>query len=204
MTDVTVGMISPWSYCVRLIFCTMNAWNVSIRSGMQFGSVSRLIAPFVRRRVRIASRLDTNRTLTYGLAQGKWKSQAPACSQRFPLWRFPMPLSLTTLSLVASPVTLQEGLKILERDDYRCQYCGLDGRASFENALVMSVDFVVPRARKGKKDPRNLVACCRPCNAIKGTRVYANLEEAKAFVLKNREALRKTWGSKTARLAATA
>ncbi len=110
-----------------------------------------------------------------------------------------MPLSLTTLSLVASPVTLQEGLKILERDDYRCQYCGLDGRASFENALVMSVDFVVPRARKGKKDPQNLVACCRPCNAIKGKRVYASLDDAKAFVLKNREELRKTWESKTAR-----
>ncbi len=110
-----------------------------------------------------------------------------------------MPISLTTLSLVASPVTLPEGLKILERDDYRCQYCGLDGRASFENALVMSVDFVVPRAHKGKKDPSNLVACCRPCNAIKGTRVYANLEEAKAFVLKNREELRKSWESKTAR-----
>ena len=110
-----------------------------------------------------------------------------------------MPLSLTTLSLVASPVTLQEGLKILERDDYSCQYCGLDGRASFENALVMSVDFVVPRARKGKKDPRNLVACCRPCNAIKGTRVYANLDEARTFVLKNREELRKAWESKTAR-----
>jgi 5-methylcytosine-specific restriction endonuclease McrA len=100
---------------------------------------------------------------------------------------------------MASPVTLQEGLKILERDDYRCQYCGLDGRAGFENALVMSVDFVVPRARKGKKDPRNLVACCRPCSAIKGKRVYANLEEAKAFVLESREELRKAWESKTAR-----
>ena len=110
-----------------------------------------------------------------------------------------MPLSLTTLSLVASPVTLQEGLKILERDDYCCQYCGLDGRASFENALVMSVDFVVPRARKGKKDPRNLVACCRPCNAIKGTRVYADLAEAKEHVLAHREELRKAWESKTAR-----
>ena len=114
-----------------------------------------------------------------------------------------MPLSLITLSLVASPVTLQEGLKILERDDYRCQYCGLDGRASFENALVMSVDFVVPRARKGKKDPHNLVACCRPCNAIKGKRVYGSLEEAKAFVLKNREELRKAWETKTARAKAT-
>jgi len=110
-----------------------------------------------------------------------------------------MPLSLMTLSVVDSPVTLKEGLKILERDDYRCQYCGLDGRASFENALVMRLDFVFPRARKGKKEPSNLVACCTPCNTIKGTRVYANFEEAKTFVLKKREELRKNWESKTAR-----
>jgi 5-methylcytosine-specific restriction endonuclease McrA len=110
-----------------------------------------------------------------------------------------MPLSLVTLSVVDSPVTLKEGLKILERDDYRCQYCGLAGRASFENALVMRLDFVVPRARKGKKEPSNLVACCTPCNTIKGTRVYANFEEAKTFVLKKREELRKNWESKTAR-----
>jgi len=110
-----------------------------------------------------------------------------------------MPLNLTTLSLVSSPVTLQEGLKILERDDHRCQYCGLDGRASFENALVMQVDFVLPRARKGKKDPRNLVACCRPCNMIKGKRVYASLEEAKAYVLARRVELSNVWLSNTAR-----
>jgi 5-methylcytosine-specific restriction endonuclease McrA len=110
-----------------------------------------------------------------------------------------VPLSLKTLSLIDSPVTLQEGLKILERDNHRCQYCGLDGRASFENALVMRVDFVVPRARKGKKDASNLVACCIPCNTIKGTKVYANLQEARAFVLKSREGLRKTWETKTAR-----
>jgi hypothetical protein len=134
----------------------------------------------------------------YGHAQGKWKSPSPACSNDFRL-EVTMPLSLMTLSLVASPLTLQEGLKILERDDHRCQYCGLDGKASFENALVMRVDFVVPRARKGKKAPSNLVACCIPCNTIKGTRVYANLEEAKAFVLKSRQELRKNWESKVAR-----
>lgn len=110
-----------------------------------------------------------------------------------------MPLSLMTLSMVDSPVTLQEGLKILERDDHRCQYCGLDGRASFENALVMRVDFVVPRARKGKKDPSNLVACCIPCNTIKSTRVYASFDAAKAFVLKQRDDLRKNWEAKTVR-----
>ena len=109
-----------------------------------------------------------------------------------------MPLDLTTLTLVAKPVTLEEGLNILERDGYRCQYCGLDGLASFENALAMSVDFVMPRARKGKKDPRNLVACCRSCNMIKGRRVYRSFDEAKAYVLAHREELRKTWEARKA------
>jgi len=115
-----------------------------------------------------------------------------------------MPLSLTSLSLVDSPVTREEGKKILERDDFVCKYCGLDGRASFENALVMRVDFVIPRARKGKKDPANLVACCIPCNTIKGKRVYTSFDEAKAHVLKQREELQKIWGAKTARKAKAA
>jgi hypothetical protein len=104
-----------------------------------------------------------------------------------------MPLDLTTLRFVDKPVTKEEGRKILERDQYRCQYCGLDGGASFENALAMSVDFVVPRARKGKKDPGNLVACCRSCNMIKGTKVYRSFDEAKAYVLAQREELRRGW-----------
>jgi 5-methylcytosine-specific restriction endonuclease McrA len=115
-----------------------------------------------------------------------------------------MPLDLMTLSLVSQPVTIREGVDILERDQYRCQYCGLDGMSSFDNALAMSVDFVVPRARKGKKDPRNLVACCRACNMIKGRRVYNNFDEAKAYVLERRAELRKAWEAKTARPVAKA
>jgi 5-methylcytosine-specific restriction endonuclease McrA len=115
-----------------------------------------------------------------------------------------MPLSLATFSLVDSPVTVEEGRKILERDDYRCQYCGLDGRASFDNALAMRVDFVIPRARKGKKSPDNLVACCTPCNTIKGTKLFPSFDEAKTYVLQQREALRKTWEAKTARPVAKA
>jgi HNH endonuclease len=109
-----------------------------------------------------------------------------------------MPLDLTTLRFVDRPVTKQEGLEILERDQYRCQYCGLDGLASFENALDMSVDFVVPRARKGKKDPRNLVACCRSCNMIKGKRVYRSFDEARTYVLEQRDVLRQAWEAKRA------
>lgn len=104
-----------------------------------------------------------------------------------------MPFDLLTFRLVEKPVTREEGLRILERDQYRCQYCGLDGLASFENALAMSVDFVIPRARKGKKDDRNLVACCHSCNTLKGRRVYRNIEEAKSYVLAQREKLRKAW-----------
>ncbi|HXA81808.1 MAG TPA: HNH endonuclease [Methylomirabilota bacterium] len=115
-----------------------------------------------------------------------------------------MPWNMTTLSKVDMPVSLAEGLKILERDQYCCQYCGLDGRANFDNALVMSVDFVVPRARKGKKDPANLVACCRPCNMIKGTRVYKSFEDAKKYVLARREEMRQAWESKRSRPAAKA
>jgi 5-methylcytosine-specific restriction endonuclease McrA len=94
---------------------------------------------------------------------------------------------------VAKPVTRPQGLSILERDKFRCQYCGLDGTVSFENALVMGVDFVVPRAQKGKKDPSNLVACCRPCNVLKGRRAFGDFEEAKGYVLEEREKLRKAW-----------
>jgi len=116
-----------------------------------------------------------------------------------------MPFDLTTLRLVEKPVTREEGLRILERDQYRCQYCGLDGAASFENTLAMSVDFVIPRARKGKKDERNLVACCRSCNMIKGRRVYRSFDEAKSYVLAQREKLRKAWETrKTTPAAASA
>ncbi len=110
-----------------------------------------------------------------------------------------MSFNLTTLSKVAMPVSRAEGLKILERDHYCCRYCGLDGKASFENALVMSVDFIVPRAHKGKKEPGNLIACCRPCNMIKGKRVYRNFEEAQKYVLERREELRSIWEHKFTR-----
>ena len=100
-----------------------------------------------------------------------------------------MPFNIMTLSLVDRPISRAEGLKILERDQFCCQYCGLDGKASFENALVMSVDFVVPRARKGKKDPG-------PCNMIKRTRVYANFDEARKYVLAQREEMRHAWETK--------
>ncbi|HWB82679.1 MAG TPA: HNH endonuclease [Bryobacteraceae bacterium] len=114
----------------------------------------------------------------------------------------PTKLNFFGLNRLAKPLTYEEGLHILERDQFRCQYCGLDGMASFENSLIMSVDFVVPRARKGKKGPSNLVACCRPCNLLKGNRVFANFDEAKAYVLKRREEMRHDWEARVGKMRA--
>ena len=63
-----------------------------------------------------------------------------------------MPIShILGLSRLAKPLTSEEGRRILERDHYCCQYCGLDGISNFENSLIMTVDFVQPRAKKERK-----------------------------------------------------
>lgn len=112
-----------------------------------------------------------------------------------------MPITnLLGLSRLAKPLTSEQGRRILERDQYRCQYCGLDGMSNFENSLLMTVDFIVPRARKGKSTPENLITACRPCNVIKGHRIFAGMPEARAYVLQRRAELQKEWDENMARL----
>jgi 5-methylcytosine-specific restriction endonuclease McrA len=106
---------------------------------------------------------------------------------------------LLGLDRSVKPLTRDEGMKILERDRYRCQYCGLDGLAQFENSLIMSVDFVVPRKRQGTKEETNLLTACRPCNLLKGNRKFVDVEEAKVYILQRRAELRKEWEEKVAR-----
>lgn len=52
---------------------------------------------------------------------------------------------------------------ILERDGYRCQYCGLT-RA---DGAILEVDHKVPRARGGADRMSNLITSCRDCNRSK-------------------------------------
>ena len=101
---------------------------------------------------------------------------------------------------LAKPLTTEEGRQILERDHYRCRYCGLDGRSNFDNSLVMSVDFIRPRAQKGAKDADNLICACRACNLIKGKKVFNNFEEAKSYVVKRRSELQKDWAARMEKL----
>lgn len=53
--------------------------------------------------------------------------------------------------------------KVLKRDGHRCRYCGRRFPAK-----QLHVDHVVPVARGGRDDERNLVTACVACNLAKG------------------------------------
>ena len=52
------------------------------------------------------------------------------------------------------------------RDNYRCQYCG-----RIFPPTDLTWDHVLPRARGGKTEWGNIVACCIECNKRKGGRI---------------------------------
>lgn len=54
--------------------------------------------------------------------------------------------------------------RVLARDGYRCVYCG-----EFFPEPQLTLDHVEPRMRGGDQSEGNLVAACRPCNALKGS-----------------------------------
>ena len=55
---------------------------------------------------------------------------------------------------------------VLRRDDYECCFCG-------ERATTR--DHVVPTARGGRNDWKNVVAACKPCNNRKDDKLVSEL-----------------------------
>lgn len=70
------------------------------------------------------------------------------------------------------PIRLDLRARVYERDGRRCRYCGSGDR--------LALDHLVPYARGGATDERNLVTVCQPCNSRKGSRTP---EEAGMFLL---------------------
>lgn len=54
---------------------------------------------------------------------------------------------------------------VLQRDGFRCRYCGLDGTASFSAWLSLSWDHLLPRDHPNRDNPTYIVASCIFCNA---------------------------------------
>jgi hypothetical protein len=50
--------------------------------------------------------------------------------------------------------------RVLARDHYTCQYCGVTG-------IELTCDHILPTSRGGLDHPDNLVAACQSCNSAK-------------------------------------
>lgn len=57
------------------------------------------------------------------------------------------------------PLSTRLRFRILERDRFRCVYCGRGG-----DQIILHVDHVVARVDGGGDEPSNLVTACRECN----------------------------------------
>ena len=51
-----------------------------------------------------------------------------------------------------------------KRDVFKCQYCGLDGSASFENWIRLSLDHLLPKEHPERNNPAFTVTACMFCN----------------------------------------
>jgi 5-methylcytosine-specific restriction endonuclease McrA len=100
-----------------------------------------------------------------------------------------MPLKLLKAFLLGPSmrITRADAMKVFQRDQYKCQYCGLDGLERFENWLLLTVDHLHPAARGGSRRMDNLVTACQPCNVLKGKQVFPSREKSREYVLARRE-----------------
>lgn len=78
-------------------------------------------------------------------------------------------IQVPAVLLLRDYVNVARGVKfsrnnVLLRDDYKCQYCGLDCR---EDRSKLTLDHVVPRFHGGKTRWENVVAACSECNLEK-------------------------------------
>lgn len=64
------------------------------------------------------------------------------------------------------PISDRTRFLVLRRDGYRCQYCG---RCAPD--CTLELDHLVPVAKGGTNDPKNLVVACLECNRGKRTLV---------------------------------
>ncbi|MGD0408168.1 MAG: HNH endonuclease signature motif containing protein [Candidatus Limnocylindrales bacterium] len=70
------------------------------------------------------------------------------------------------------PLPAQLRFSVLQRDGFRCRYCG---RTSREPGVVLHVDHVVPLVAGGATTEDNLLTACEECNLGKATRAVVSV-----------------------------
>jgi 5-methylcytosine-specific restriction endonuclease McrA len=78
-------------------------------------------------------------------------------------------IPVPAVALLREYVKVGRGVKfsrsnVLLRDDYKCQYCGLDAK---NDRSLLTLDHVIPRFHGGKTRWENVVAACSDCNLEK-------------------------------------
>lgn len=84
----------------------------------------------------------------------------------------------------------EEFKHILERDNFTCVYCGIDGSNSFDTWWYanMDIDYINHDLDHAEKhSDENLVSSCRACRTYKGKTSCDDLEEAVSLVVQRRE-----------------
>lgn len=61
---------------------------------------------------------------------------------------------------------LAQRFRILQRDNFRCQYCG----KTAQDDITLEIDHITPLCCGGTGDDTNLITACKPCNRSKGGR----------------------------------
>jgi hypothetical protein len=56
------------------------------------------------------------------------------------------------------------GRRIYERDNFICQYCGINGKKSFDVWLTLSVDHLLPVGHPRREEDPFKVTACQFCN----------------------------------------
>lgn len=81
-----------------------------------------------------------------------------------------------------------EKLKVWQRDNYKCYYCGRRVRDYFPEITgnripgdAATVDHIIPRSKGGDDIDTNTVISCRRCNTILGN-FNGTLKEKKKYV----------------------
>lgn len=90
--------------------------------------------------------------------------------------------------------------RILERDNFRCTYCGFDGR-SFDNWMQLTIDHIIPQAQEVNDNDDNLTTACHSCNSLTSKLPENVTKKSKdeiiklkrTIVLKSRGELLKRW-----------
>jgi hypothetical protein len=55
--------------------------------------------------------------------------------------------------------------RVHQRDEFRCRYCALDGRASFASWLSLSWDHLLPKGDANRENEDFIVTACMFCNS---------------------------------------